>query len=191
MLVNGTVYPEAEVDPTLYRLRILNACNARFLNLQLYVVPVGANGVILTPPDPTSGIRSVTNAAGPKWLVIGTEAGFLQKPALVPSDTEFGFNKNNVAEGSLITGNAERWDVLVDFSGLQQFAGIKPYPLQRCTGTIPRRRCAERLLQYGPARASRFGPDTRQIMRFTVKAAPMVRLNQDFIDDQRRLEPYL
>ena len=29
--------PEATVQPTRYRLRILNACNARFLNLQLYV----------------------------------------------------------------------------------------------------------------------------------------------------------
>ena len=37
MLVNGTVYPKVTVEPRRYRLRILNACNARFLNLQLYV----------------------------------------------------------------------------------------------------------------------------------------------------------
>ena len=37
MLVNGTVYPQVAVEPRRYRLRILNACNARFLNLQLYV----------------------------------------------------------------------------------------------------------------------------------------------------------
>ena len=37
MLVNGTVYPQVDVEARRYRLRILNACNARFLNLQLYV----------------------------------------------------------------------------------------------------------------------------------------------------------
>ena len=37
MLVNGTVYPQATVQARRYRLRLLNACNARFLNLQLYV----------------------------------------------------------------------------------------------------------------------------------------------------------
>src|SRR5262245_9279836 len=37
MLANGTVYPEVTVEARRYRLRILNACNARFLNLQMYV----------------------------------------------------------------------------------------------------------------------------------------------------------
>ena len=37
MLVNGTTFPEATVQARRYRLRLLNACNARFLNLQLYV----------------------------------------------------------------------------------------------------------------------------------------------------------
>ena len=37
MLVNGTVFPQATVQARRYRLRLLNACNARFLNLQLYV----------------------------------------------------------------------------------------------------------------------------------------------------------
>ncbi len=35
MLVNGTVYPYLEVEPRQYRFRMLNACNARFLNPQL------------------------------------------------------------------------------------------------------------------------------------------------------------
>ena len=33
MLVNGKLFPFAEVEPRLYRLRVLNASNARFLNL--------------------------------------------------------------------------------------------------------------------------------------------------------------
>ncbi len=35
-VINGTVYPYAEVQPAKYRLRILNACNDRFVNLQFY-----------------------------------------------------------------------------------------------------------------------------------------------------------
>ena len=35
MLVNGTVYPDVDVEPRQYRLRMLNACNARFLNPRL------------------------------------------------------------------------------------------------------------------------------------------------------------
>jgi FtsP/CotA-like multicopper oxidase with cupredoxin domain len=35
-VVNGTAYPYLEVQPTAYRFRILNACNDRFVNLQIY-----------------------------------------------------------------------------------------------------------------------------------------------------------
>ncbi|MFO0585365.1 MAG: hypothetical protein U0229_24050 [Anaeromyxobacter sp.] len=42
MMVNGTVYPKAVVQPKAYRLRILNASNDRFLNLQLYYAIKGA-----------------------------------------------------------------------------------------------------------------------------------------------------
>ena len=36
-LVNGTAYPKLTVEPKAYRLRILNAANDRFFNLQMYV----------------------------------------------------------------------------------------------------------------------------------------------------------
>jgi FtsP/CotA-like multicopper oxidase with cupredoxin domain len=35
-LVNGTAYPFIIVQPRLYRFRVLNACNDRYINLQLY-----------------------------------------------------------------------------------------------------------------------------------------------------------
>ncbi len=41
MMVNGQPYPYQNVDPTKYRLRILNACNDRFVNLQLYKATPG------------------------------------------------------------------------------------------------------------------------------------------------------
>jgi FtsP/CotA-like multicopper oxidase with cupredoxin domain len=47
-VVNGTPYPYLPVQPQAYRFRILNACNDRNLNLQLYVadttIPVGPSG---------------------------------------------------------------------------------------------------------------------------------------------------
>ena len=69
-------------------------------------------------PDPTT--------AGPDWIQIGTEGGFLAKPAVIPpypvtfltDPTQF--NVGNVIEGSLRMGPAERADVVVDFS---QYAG--------------------------------------------------------------------
>ena len=59
MLVTGTVFPVADVEARRYRIRLLNACQARFLNLQL-----------------TNGLPN------------------------------------------MLTAPAERWDLLVDFSGL-------------------------------------------------------------------------
>ncbi len=38
MVVNGVTWPELEVAPALYRLRLLNGCNSRFLNLSLKTV---------------------------------------------------------------------------------------------------------------------------------------------------------
>ena len=47
MLVNGTTFPEATVQARRYRLRLLNACNARFLNLQLYIADNSPEGITL------------------------------------------------------------------------------------------------------------------------------------------------
>lgn len=74
MLANGTVYPEVQVAPALYRLRILNACNARFLNLQLYVDDGSPDGITL------NSSFNPTNPKGPDFLVIGNEGGFLKNP---------------------------------------------------------------------------------------------------------------
>jgi FtsP/CotA-like multicopper oxidase with cupredoxin domain len=47
-LVNGNAYPFLTVQPTLVRFRILNACNDRFLNLQLYVASSIINTITIT-----------------------------------------------------------------------------------------------------------------------------------------------
>ena len=71
MLVNGRVWPFLELEPALYRFRVLNGCNARILNLGISTpdgvtsVPmtiVGAEGGLL-PLAPTATNRLVMSPA--------------------------------------------------------------------------------------------------------------------------------
>jgi spore coat protein A, manganese oxidase len=55
MLVNGKVWPFLEVEPRMYRLRILNGCNARILSLDLggpSMWQIGAEGGMWDQPVP-------------------------------------------------------------------------------------------------------------------------------------------
>ena len=166
MLVNGTVYPQANVEARRYRFRILNACNARFLNLQLVV----ADG---TPDGITIAGGVVQNPAGPDWLVLGNEAGFLQTPYTAPSKVPFSLDASGSPVGSLVTGNAERWDVLVDFSGLQGQQVIlyndapAPFPF----GDDRNDYYFGNALNPFRSRTEGNGPDSRVLMRFNVGAA--------------------
>jgi spore coat protein A, manganese oxidase len=168
MLVNGTVYPTVRVERRRYRLRLLNACNARFLNLQLLVAdPANPDGITIV-----DGV--LQNSAGPKWLVLGNEAGFLQKPVEVPSKAPFAMS-GIVPTGSLITGNAERWDVLVDFSEVPAESNEvilyndapAPFPF----GDDRNDYYLGNNLNPASTTQAGFGPDTRQIMKFILDPA--------------------
>jgi len=53
MLVNGKVWPYLDLEPRLYRFRILNGCNARILNLDMggaRIWQIGAEGGMWTRP---------------------------------------------------------------------------------------------------------------------------------------------
>ena len=53
MLVNGKVWPYLNVEPRLYRFRILNGCNARIMSLDMGGAPmwqIGAEGGMLDRP---------------------------------------------------------------------------------------------------------------------------------------------
>lgn len=127
ILVNGTVYPYLTVTPRRYRFRVLNACNARFMNLQLY--EVGLNGDITLVAngeiDPNGNpVMVPTNTAGPAMYQIGTEAGFLPAPVVHNSPPRpIGYQTapapastvNNVNRYSLLLAPAERADVIIDF----------------------------------------------------------------------------
>jgi spore coat protein A len=85
MLVNGKVWPFLEVEPRMYRFRILNGCNARILSL---AIETGGDH------DDGDGIR------GPRLTQIGAEGGMWDVPVPVKQ---------------LVLAPAERADVLLDF----------------------------------------------------------------------------
>jgi FtsP/CotA-like multicopper oxidase with cupredoxin domain len=145
-LVNGTVYPYMEVEPKAYRLRILNACNDRFVNLQLYkadpAIPTADGAALNTevrmvpavvgsgfpegwPTDGREGGVPDPTMVGPSFIQIGTEGGFLPAPVLIHNQpvgwnlNPTTFNFGNVVDYALLLGPAERADVLVDFSDFE------------------------------------------------------------------------
>ncbi len=104
MCVNGKAWPVLDVEPRRYRFRMLNGSNARFLNMTL--VRTTADG---TPHG----------MAGPLFHIIGTDGGLLPAP---------------VALNTLLQAPAERFDVIIDFTGKSgQFFVLKndgpaPFP---------------------------------------------------------------
>ncbi|HET6935556.1 MAG TPA: multicopper oxidase domain-containing protein [Candidatus Angelobacter sp.] len=104
MCVNGKAWPVLDVEPRRYRFRMLNGCNARFLNMTL------------VQTDKTGNPHGM---AGPAFFIIGTDGGLLPAP---------------VALTTLLQAPAERFDVIIDFTGRggQTFVlknnGPAPYP---------------------------------------------------------------
>jgi FtsP/CotA-like multicopper oxidase with cupredoxin domain len=64
MMVNGKVWPNFDVNQTLYRFRLLDGCNARFLNITF--------------------VDTTTDAIIP-FTMIGTEGGWLKAPVTLTS----------------------------------------------------------------------------------------------------------
>ena len=59
MLVNGVVWPFLNVQPRLYRFRVLNGCNARILDLNFGPAPmwqIGAEGGMFDVPVPVKAL---------------------------------------------------------------------------------------------------------------------------------------
>ncbi|MEI7833065.1 MAG: fibronectin type III domain-containing protein [bacterium] len=199
-IVNGAAYPKFTVDRKAYRFRILNASNERFFNLQLYYVdplhptevkmvpavphPNDPNWPATWPTDGRDGGVPDPATAGPDIIQIGTEAGLLPNPVVIPS-TPVNYNYNrrdivvlNVSTHGLLLGPAERADVIVDFSKVPAGSNIILYndagapvpafdtrydyytgdPDQTSTGGAP-------------TTLEGFGPNTRTIMLFNVSTA--------------------
>ncbi|MCA9874914.1 MAG: multicopper oxidase domain-containing protein [Anaerolineales bacterium] len=193
-IVNGTAYPTTTVDPKAYRLRILNAANDRFWNLQWYVAdpttgtesevalnPMELAAAQIDPnifPTPNTSLSPV----GPSWIQIGTEGGFLPAPVVVPNQPitwitdPTRFDVGNVDKHSLLLAPAERADVIVDFS---QFAGKTLILYNDAPAAFPARVASYDYYTGGPDLSPvgaptilpGYGPNTRTIMQVKVAAA--------------------
>ena len=165
MLCNGLVYPLLTLEAKRYRFLVLNACNARFLNINLFQAnPNNTDGIDL---DPVA--QFPTNPVGPAMIQIGNECGFLV--------SEVTYNQAVPANpvtfsGNLLMGPAERAELIIDFTGQAGNEYIlyndapAPFP-----GGDPRNDyyLGNPLNPVQPQSGT--GPDTRQILRIKIVAA--------------------
>ena len=91
MVVNGLIWPKADVEPRNYRLRLINGCDSRFLVYRFRAVPAGAT--------------DLSNAGAPlPFYVIGSDQGLAS--AATQTDT-------------LVHEPGGRYDIIFDFKNLQ------------------------------------------------------------------------
>lgn len=184
MLCNGTVTPLVTLEAKRYRIMILNANNARFMNLNLVEVQPGCE--VVTDPKtglPISQYNYLTNTPvaapplpGPQMIQIGTEGGYLQQPVVWPpagavlTNGVVPFNPATFT-GNLILGNAERADLIIDFTGKagKEFVFYNDSP-----GPFPAGAPSNDYFAGNPATpAAVLGGtlDTRNVIRFKIVAA--------------------
>ena len=137
IVVNGKAWPYLNVTPKRYTFLFLNGSNARTYEMFM--------------TDPVSG------NPGPAFWVIGTDGGYLDKPAQV---TGTGSNR-------LVVMSGERYQAIIDFAGFQ--AGVigpngRPY-----SGKWNLRNSAK--TPY-PGGISASPQTTGQIMQFRVSGTP-------------------
>ena len=198
-IVNGTAYPTTTLDPKAYRFRILNAANDRFWNLSWYVAD--NNG---TPNDPTDDILTevalkedevaaaqtdinvvptpdtTRSPAGPDWIQIANEGGFLPAPAVVPAQPTTWitdptrFDVGNVDKHSMLLAPAERSDAIVDFS---RFAGQTLILYNDAPAAFPARVANYDYYTGAPDTGAGvvlpgYGPNTRTVMQVKITGNP-------------------
>jgi spore coat protein A len=96
MLVNGKVWPFLDIEPRLYRFRILNGCNARILDLDIggasfwqigaeggmFDIPVPVKELVLAPAERADVLVDFTGFAG-QTLVLKNHKP--SKPVMTPA----------------------------------------------------------------------------------------------------------
>jgi len=119
MVVNGVTWPRFKVAQERYRIRLLNGCNSRTLNLAMFQVTAGTDGIFGTPDD-------ILGTEIP-FYQIGGDQGFLPKVVKIqtgemtplPGD---GSIPAPLAQAdpnqALLMMPAERADVIIDFTGI-------------------------------------------------------------------------
>ena len=110
MVVNGVSWPVLEVEPDLYRFRLLNGCNSRFLNLSLRALNAAGQDLGEIPFYQIGAEQSLMPN------VVQVTTGF--KTVLPGNGTIPTAEPAAAAEEALLMGLAERADVLVDFNAV-------------------------------------------------------------------------
>ena len=99
MLVNGKVWPYLDVEPRLYRFRILNGCNARILNLDMggarmwqigaeggmWAAPVPIKQIVLTPAERADVLVDFTPFGGKNKLTLQMKNSSPPPPIATPA----------------------------------------------------------------------------------------------------------
>jgi FtsP/CotA-like multicopper oxidase with cupredoxin domain len=196
-IVNGTAYPTTTLDPKPYRLRILNAANDRFWNLQWYVADATGTEVALkaaeveaaqTDPVVFPTPDTTKSPVGPDWIQIGTEGGFLPAPVVVPNQPTTWitdptrFDVGNVDKHALLLAPAERADTIVDFS---KFAGKTLILYNDAPAAFPARIACYDYYTGGPdlrpacapSTLPGYGPNTRTIMQVKIGTGQKTAFN--------------
>lgn len=209
-VVNGAPYPKFTVQPKSYRFRILNAANDRFWNLSFFkadatgtevtMVPSAPNALwpATWPADGRAGGVPDPATAGPSFIQIGNESGFLPTPVVIaPQPVGYNYNRRdivvlNIQDKGLFLGPAQRADVIVDFSA---YAGQKLILYNDSPAPVPAFDTRFDYYTGSPDQTASggsaptlpgFGPNTRTIMLFEVAAATpapafdMAKLNAAF-----------
>ena len=153
MVVNGVSWPELEVAPAIYRFRLLNGSNSRFLNLSMVRLTKKGKANKEIPFYQIGAEQSVL----PQVVEIVTG----KATPLTPGAAAWDRVNAPFKEQAMLMGLAERADVLVDFRGLKD-------------GTIVR------MINTAPDAPFGGFPDvpadpatTGQVMQFRVNAALM------------------
>jgi spore coat protein A len=197
-MVNGAPYPVLNVTDMTLRFRILNASQARFWHLNLYMEDPNNPGELL--------IRDEKPVLGPALVQVGTEGGFLPKSVVHPNGIPCPLNlvadpTGNTANPdgpfNLLMAPAERADIMIDFTGMKGRSFLlyndapAPFPggdprNDYYTGNPDFTNPTSNI--YGlsggaPSTKPLSGPNTRTIMRISVSPVsgprgPMPNLNE-------------
>jgi spore coat protein A, manganese oxidase len=188
-VINGACYPFLDVEQRHYRFLILNGSQARFFNLQLYYAdPQNPTEIPVIPDNTICGnwlVPDLTKVKpGPSIIQIGNEGGFLPYAVKLnnpPAPFTAQLDANGVIPSTmtytLLLGPAERADIIIDFSKCPVGSKLILYndaPAPFPNGD-PRDDYYTGAPDYTPAGGAPtpnpgFGPNTRTLMQFRVKA---------------------
>jgi FtsP/CotA-like multicopper oxidase with cupredoxin domain len=152
IVINGKVWPFLNVEPRRYRFLFLNGSNARAYEMFL--------------------VNSATKLMGPPFYVIGNDGGFLDFPAKIDP------NAVKPAQNHLIIQPGERYEVVIDFTGLAgQTLVVKnvakaPYP----GGAAPQGTTTGQLMQFRVSTGTVNDTSYDPASGIALRPSPIVRL---------------